>query len=144
MALPPGGCRRRVLPVSHRRVVLALAACAQLPAGARAQDCTVAGLSGVDNGVLGAACQPSQTLTDGTSCSIACLTGYTRSGVQPSCAGGVFEPGSIVCCESFAACFGPSSAIGEDDTEGMAQFVLHGSTPGAECSGSEDVDRCAL
>jgi hypothetical protein len=83
---------------SHRRVVLAaLAACAQLPAGARAQDCTVAGLSGVDNGLLGAACQPFQTLSDGTSCNIACLTGYARSGAQPSCSGGVFEPGSITC-----------------------------------------------
>ena len=83
--------------LSQRRLLCVAAACAQLPAGARAQDCTVAGLAGVDNGVLGAACQPFQTLTDGTSCSIACLTGYTLSGVQPSCASGVFDPGSIMC-----------------------------------------------
>ena len=71
------------------------AACVMLH-GARA-DCTVAAVQAPANGALGTACQPFNTLRDGESCAITCHAGYTRSGVQPSCTGGSFNPGSIVC-----------------------------------------------
>ena len=71
------------------------AACAMLH-GARA-DCTVAAVQAPANGVLGTACQSFNTLRDGESCAITCHDGYTRSGVQPSCTGGSFNQGSIVC-----------------------------------------------
>ena len=99
-----------------------------LPIAARA-DCTVAALQAPANGVLGTACQPFATLLDGDDCALTCHAGFTRTGVQPSCTGSTFDPGSIVCTV---------------DIDSMMEYIVNSSIasspPAVECASASEVE----
>ena len=100
-----------------------------LPIAARA-DCTVAGLQAPANGELGTACQPFATLLDGDDCALTCHAGFPRTGVQPSCTGSTFDPGSIVCIV---------------DIDSMMEYIVNSSIasgpPAVECASASEVER---
>jgi formylglycine-generating enzyme required for sulfatase activity len=65
--------------------------------GCTPDNCTVAGLTTPTNGSLNTTCADASALNHGTSCDLACDSGYTLSGTQPSCTTGVFSAGGIGC-----------------------------------------------
>ena len=64
--------------------------------------CTVPVVSVPAKAVLGGACREGNILPHGSSCNIACTSGYVLAGDQPSCAAGVFDAGSVSCVPDFS------------------------------------------
>ena len=120
----PVGCPWR----GSQWVLVALATL--LPCISVRADCTVPTLQAPADGVLGTACQPFERLLDGESCDITCDEGFARSGVQPSCTGSTFDPGSILCTV---------------DIDSMMEYIVNSSIasspPAVECSSASEVER---
>lgn len=64
--------------------------------------CVVPVVAVPSNAILGGACRQGNVLPDGSSCNIACRSGYVLSGDQPSCTAGVFDVGSVSCVADFS------------------------------------------